>query len=181
MIKIKQENIEQYLTERKEKEEVKGILLMGTIGVGKTYSLEKYLDKIGVSTIDIVRELSKKDLDTYNDQLLLIDDVGTESTVTTIYGAVSTPIVDLIDIRYRLFKNKVKVTKTRKILAPNPNKREDVYWNSTYTEFLPALTYFSTNLNLESLTEKYGERSISRLHEMCDFITLTGKDRRKNK
>ncbi len=39
-------------------------------------------------------------------------------------------------------------------------------------------THFSTNLNEEDLEAIYGNRCISRLWEMCNFMFLTGKNRR---
>ena len=40
-------------------------------------------------------------------------------------------------------------------------------------------TYFTTNLLPEKMEEKYGDRVISRLLEMCNFINVTGIDKRK--
>ncbi len=39
-------------------------------------------------------------------------------------------------------------------------------------------THFSTNATAAELTEIYGERAFSRLTEMCNFLSLTGDDRR---
>ena len=40
-------------------------------------------------------------------------------------------------------------------------------------------TLFATNLSIDELQVKYGERIVSRLHEMCEFILCTGEDWRK--
>lgn len=39
-------------------------------------------------------------------------------------------------------------------------------------------SHFSTNLTEEKLEEVYGDRCMSRLYEMCNFMFLLGKDRR---
>lgn len=38
--------------------------------------------------------------------------------------------------------------------------------------------FISTNLTVEEFTEKYGERLVSRLLEMCDMYEMVGEDRR---
>ncbi len=43
-----------------------------------------------------------------------------------------------------------------------------------------TITHFTTNLHEEQLEEFYDERTVSRLREMCNFITLTAPDRRQN-
>jgi DNA replication protein DnaC len=39
-------------------------------------------------------------------------------------------------------------------------------------------TFISTNLNMNELKEKYGERIVSRLKEMCIPLTIKGEDKR---
>lgn len=39
-------------------------------------------------------------------------------------------------------------------------------------------TNFTTNYTIEQLEQKYGSAIVSRLREMCNFIIVTGKDRR---
>lgn len=47
-----------------------------------------------------------------------------------------------------------------------------------YELFPKWKTHITTNLSLNELKNRYGERVFSRLNEMCCFIALTGKDRR---
>ncbi len=42
-----------------------------------------------------------------------------------------------------------------------------------------ALTFITTNLSLGSIAKRYGDRTESRLHQICTIIPLKGKDRRK--
>ena len=39
--------------------------------------------------------------------------------------------------------------------------------------------HFTTNLNKEMLEQRYGQRVMSRLRELCNVVALTGEDRRK--
>jgi hypothetical protein len=41
------------------------------------------------------------------------------------------------------------------------------------------LTHITTNMGNDAIEAIYGDRTRSRLREMCNFIKLTGKDRRK--
>lgn len=50
--------------------------------------------------------------------------------------------------------------------------------NSRYERMLP--TIFTTNCNFQELKQKVGGRIESRIYEMCEGISLTGKDFRKN-
>ena len=51
--------------------------------------------------------------------------------------------------------------------------------NNRYNNTWP--TIFTSNLSLAELAERIGDRSASRIAEMCQVFTLTGKDRRLNK
>lgn len=39
-------------------------------------------------------------------------------------------------------------------------------------------TWFTTNLTIAEIGSRYGDRTLSRLAEMCEFITIGGEDRR---
>lgn len=51
--------------------------------------------------------------------------------------------------------------------------------NMRYIHKIP--TIFTSNYTLSELAERIGDRSASRIAEMCDFIKLTGDDRRLQK
>jgi len=51
--------------------------------------------------------------------------------------------------------------------------------NHRYNEMLPIL--FTTNLNAKEFADTYGQRLLSRLVEMAEFIKLEGKDKRVKK
>lgn len=50
--------------------------------------------------------------------------------------------------------------------------------NKAYERGKPL--FISTNLSLDEFREKYGDRILSRLSEMCELVELTGEDRRIN-
>ena len=50
--------------------------------------------------------------------------------------------------------------------------------NKRYNEKLP--TIFTSNMPIAELAERIGDRTTSRIVEMCDIIKLEGKDRRIN-
>lgn len=64
-------------------------------------------------------------------------------------------------------------------------KREDVFIRILEKRYanmnrLNISTHITTNLDKEKFAERYGKRMESRMHEMFDFIALTGSDFRKN-
>lgn len=51
--------------------------------------------------------------------------------------------------------------------------------NNRYEQVLP--TIFTSNFNLKDLSERIGDRTVSRIVESCDVFELKGKDRRIEK
>lgn len=151
---------------------MKGILLMGNVGSGKSLIMrifwESQLRRFGLKTC---RQISKeyanggyKAVEKYGDKAvhlktnqdivkahLCLDDLGSEKN-EKFYGNESNVLAELIQDRYDHFvKHKL-------------------------------ITHFTTNLTPEELSIAYGDRVISRLNQMCNVIVLgTGpnsKDRR---
>lgn len=50
--------------------------------------------------------------------------------------------------------------------------------NRRYEEMLP--TIFTSNLTLKEMAEKIGDRTVSRIAEMCDVVKIEGEDKRLN-
>ena len=48
--------------------------------------------------------------------------------------------------------------------------------NYRYEQMLP--TFFSSNYSLQELSEKIGDRVVSRIVEKCDIVKIEGEDRR---
>ena len=48
-----------------------------------------------------------------------------------------------------------------------------------YNSDQPLKTYYTTNLSMEDITDKYSSRIDSILHETCNIVEMTGEDFRK--
>lgn len=130
---------------------IKGILLAGAIGSGKTVLIESFLSVfndvsgkvvISVSSRDIVNMQDEKGYDYLNRRPLFIDDIGKEQTVINTYGTISKPMEDLLDRRYKS----------------------------------AGLTFGTTNLKIEDMP--YNKHTIDRMRQMFNIIELPGKSRR---
>lgn len=146
----------------------RGILISGKVGVGKDEMfrlLKKYLTYLRspyVFNSKVVWEFAKpfqKDGyecfmeqtgNIYYEELAMTDELTGQATREFVnhFGTKILIGSEIINIRYKVFK--------------------DTAWQ----------THFSTNLNEDELKAIYGERCISRLAEMCNFISLNGVDHR---
>lgn len=146
----------------------RGLLLMGQIGTGKTdlmRILQRCFNRLQdsrrfayVSMIELARQYAIQGpevIDRYAKKNLYVDEFG---------------LIDAANNRkfesVSYYGNRVDVGE---LLVLN---RYDEYKNG-------ILTHFSTNLSGELLEKLYDPRTFSRLFEMCNFIPVTGSDRRK--
>ena len=86
---------------------------------------------------------------------LIIDDLGAEEVSIKCYGTTINPLVDLISERY--------VNQMRAID------------NGDLIKF----TYLSTNLRGQVCIDRYGERIMDRMTQMCKIIKMEGESKRK--
>jgi len=146
----------------------KGIILMGSTGVGKTVYLNALSLMMGYSNkfrfkiytgfeMERIYQLDVSHSDVYPlDQALKgkmfgIDDIGEEHTSIKRYGSEINVGIDTLTQRHQLFVSK------------------------------GFITFATTNLNAEMIGKKYGARIESRLHEMFNLIGVKGNDLRKTK
>jgi hypothetical protein len=134
----------------------KGLLVIGTAGLGKTSTFRHLSDnprrpvKI-YSMIEIaeaVRETGECNIYTAGDRVVLIDDVGTEPETVNHYGTKINWFKDFIESYYhtnRSFHNLV----------------------------------VTTNLGGAEIEARYGYRVRSRMREMFNTVQVTGTDKRK--
>lgn len=142
------------------KSEKWGVMLMGSVGNGKTTLLNatiklletaysncrtasglKMAVNISNTTAKELTNAARKGEDYYNSSIIVcgIDDLGEEPKEVMSYGNLITPIVDIIEERYA--------------------KRQ--------------ITIITTNLDADGIKNKYGTRVADRLREMMQLITFT--------
>lgn len=130
---------------------IKGVLLIGAIGTGKTVLLESFIDVFNevsgkvvynINSKDLVEVQKKYGLGYLNKRPLFIDDIGKEQTTVNTYGTVSKPMEDLMNDRYKT----------------------------------AGLTFGTSNLKLEDMP--YNKHTIDRMKQMFNVIILDGQTRR---
>lgn len=142
----------------------KGLYIYGDIGTGKTHiawAMKKYYDRPDEvrylriwNVVDLMHEI-KADFDREPS-----DKRHPEADIT---GP---------DSKYMLILDDIGAEKATDFVA------ETIYRiiNHRYIHMLP--TIFTSNLRIQELADRIGERSASRIVEMCGVIELTGGDRR---
>jgi len=130
---------------------IKGILLIGAIGGGKTVLMESFIDIFNeisgkivtcINSKDLVDVLKKYGYDYLHKRPLFIDDIGKEQTTINTYGTVSKPMEDLMNDRYKT----------------------------------AGLTFGTSNLKLEDMP--YNKHTVDRMRQMFNVIILPGGSRR---
>lgn len=145
-----------YLVGNSEKIDInKGILLIGSIGSGKTIMLLTICKLIELLCSKIITQVHSMKLaseirangkfDEYITKPLFIDDLGKEEESIKSWGTDIRPITELIAMRY-----------------------DTGSW-----------TFATSNFKLETLQEKYSHHTADRMVEMFNIIELKGKSRRK--
>lgn len=153
----------------------KGLLIIGSIGCGKTFMMRLYQKvflgslrgfKItnSITLIDMLDEISISEIKErygYGCKMdLYIDDIGVKYAVSNKYGNKMNVISEILLERYELFINEGWKTHLSTNLIP---KNED----SSLDE---------SNPTIQSV---YGSRVYDRIKEMCELIVFNGKSLRK--
>jgi len=160
------ENVKEHFG--KIKETRRGIYIHGSVGTGKTHIAYALLSAC------------KKDISAGGEV------VGTESSATFINASEffaemkrdfdrkekTYPMENLMQSRKLLFIDDIGAEKLSEWVI----SEFYLLLNHRYNEMLP--TIFTSNLSLDELSEKFGERITSRIAGMCDVVELSGVDRR---
>ena len=155
----------------------KGLLLIGPVGSGKTFSLStilkiytsKYLrsnsyqvhkysnmkHEYGLNGLETLSEFGQivsnsGGIHRNDTKVILVDDFLSNGTIVSYIGNKIEFADELIDSRYEAFKHSRK------------------------------LTHFTTNIYADKMREVLDERSISRLLEMCNVIEFADQDWRRH-
>jgi DNA replication protein DnaC len=146
------------------REEKKGLLLIGGVGTGKTAFFNSVTQTPMIRCSELAMKYSMNGAEAFKGNVSsnhydigwikpgnkIYDDLGTEPKEVLYMGNKLILMAYVIESRYEYFK--AHETKT----------------------------HFTTNLDLKTIKERYGERSFSRLKEMVTVITINGKDLRSN-
>lgn len=153
----------------------KGLLIIGSIGCGKTFMMKIY-QKVFLGSlrgfkivnsgilIDMLDEISVSEIKErygYGCKMdLYIDDIGVKYAVSSRYGNKVNIISEILLERYELFVNEGWKTHLSTNLIPKNNSEiED-----------------ENNPTIQSV---YGSRVYDRIKEMCELIVFNGKSLRK--
>lgn len=152
----------------------KGILLIGSVGVGKSFLMKifqklfkdsprrfKWINAYDIA--DFIEYYSVAELkETYGRNLkadLYIDDIGSSNATISKFGNTTNIIAELITERYDLFVSEGFKTHLSSNRVTSLDKKQ-----------------FPTHVTLEDM---YGIRVLDRLREMCETIVWKGESLRK--
>jgi len=170
----KTSQIIQKYAEKYDRKENRGIYLYGSVGSGKTYS-------VCALAIDLLAQ--GYDVQMFNlPRLLNIirssftkESVSNEST-----GNISTAFIHNTSNVEQLTEVEILIIDDIGAEKASDWVAETLYHliNTRYENL--KTTIFTSNLNLSELSDKIGDRIVSRIAEMCEVFKLEGKDRRLN-
>ena len=163
-----------------------GLLMIGTIGVGKTHLavgvIKELIVSKGISCLFYdYRELLKQIQNSYNDtvkttelevlrpvfetEVLVLDELGAVRPTEWVWDTVSL----ILNTRYNDNRTTIITTNYRNLV-----ERERP--GNVRTTSPEAAKYASEK---ETLGDRIGDRMRSRLHEMCRIVTMEGQDYRE--
>jgi len=153
----------------------KGLFLFGNFGTGKTYNiyaLAKSLIRrnINVWVFNLPRILNTIRA-SFSKQEVFNEETGENSSAF---------VKDMSDIE-RLIDIDILIIDDIGAEKPSDWVAETLYYliNSRYENM--KTTIFTSNLSLDKLADKIGDRIVSRIAEMCDIYEVKGEDRRLKK
>lgn len=151
-------NIQQFV--QKMRDTRRGLYIHGAVGTGKThiaYAIQDWFNHQEIwcrfeNTTELIFDIKA--------------DIGKE------YLARSNKAESLSDFKGVLLLDDIGAERITEYVA-------EVFYliiNKRYNDMLP--TIFTSNLSLGQLAEKVGDRTASRIIEMCDVVEIKGEDRR---
>jgi DNA replication protein DnaC len=163
----------------------RGLLLVGTVGVGKTHLsigiLKDLIHKRGVPCLFCdYRELLKSIQNSYNASVqatemeILRPVLDVEVLVLDELGAVRSTEWVFDTVNY-LLNSRYNNSKTTIITTNFPDGPEDKGWEM---DNLRSSSTAERVARRETLGDRIGERMRSRLHEMCMIVNIVGEDHR---
>ena len=152
----------------------KGLCLLGPVGVGKTMLLKTFAANpirpyrlTSAEAVEAAYRASEEgrkqqaDLGGRDGRHLCIDDVCTEEAVVKDYGNADAPMAKVLLSRYRRYQDGTLPRWATHLSSNNP-----LYRTANMAHDMP------------SWEERYGERVVNRLEELCNIIPFAGESRR---
>ena len=142
------------------KESPKGVCVLGNVGIGKTWAFEHVFDKNA--------DITKPKMYTAND-------------ISAIYAAKGMPGIQET-FKYQLQGRLPLIIDdigTEIIMGNYGTKLDVIEWLILQCYNAKTQLYFTTNLTIEALTERYGRRVVDRIKESTYIIVLEGNNLRE--
>jgi DNA replication protein DnaC len=153
----------------------KGIILAGSVGTGKSKIMQLF------SHYGFIKQLEKKFK--FERAVFMIDQYSTGGNAeinTYLYNIQTNGYNYKVRKPFNLCIDDIGLVDEEAMYFGN---RENVIAKILFTRYdfleLNILTHATTNIEVETMKQKYGERLYSRFREMFNFIHLDGNDRRK--
>jgi len=152
----------------------KGLLILGTVGTGKTLSMQVMRKIFNGFRIAETRYIIR-DFFASNPNTVIIDLYGRES-----FGKTPAGIIDYKKPINYCFDDFGLESVNVKVYGNVANVMEEII-HDRYQNFLKhkMMTHATSNLDIAQLQECYGERTRDRLRQMMNVVTLTGESLRK--
>lgn len=155
----------------------RGIVLSGNVGCGKTHLLAAIMNKLidNLEVHEVYADKFAEDENAYRltSPYLFLSSINLLDGIRKTYNDPDAP-----DIVSKC--KQVNVLFIDDIGAEKPNEwvREQIFSiiDERYNQFRPTL--FTTNLTAMELQDKLGARTVDRIRDMCDFITIAAKSHR---
>lgn len=149
----------------------KGLLILGSVGTGKTLSMDVMRKMFGGFQMANTRHIAR---DYAIDGLKTIDKYGRDS-----FGKTPAGVIDYKKPLTYCFDDFGLESTNVKVYGNVANIMEEII-HDRYEQFIKhgMMTYATSNLDADQIKQYYGERTTDRLRQMMNVISLTGKSLR---
>ena len=146
-----------------------GLLLMGDVGTGKTFFFEKLFE-----AEKIINSKEK-------DMIVYMQTIDITRNIIRMNDTIGESFEDIKDEIEGLSKANVAFDDIGVEVGANDwgQKFELVPWIVEKRALAQGRTHFTTNLTADQLLERYGTRTVDRMHELAKVIEFKGKSHRK--